>query len=163
MVILALLFIHILQNGMLTSMTQTITTGLEEQRELQFPDGSSARLLPQSRLTFQRKFSDSLRVIFLEGKINVDTHLNDRRPFAVITPGAAVTAFGPDSCSFTVWTSGDTTFVKANRGIVALQRVNGMPNSEVYVRPGMIGSTPKEGLNNWQPSHSQPITERQVY
>jgi transmembrane sensor len=74
-------------------------------------DGTVVSLNSDSRITYPEAFSDSARVVHLEGEAYFDVARDDNKPFIVVSKSIAVTAMGT---SFNISSFHDSEFIKVS-------------------------------------------------
>lgn len=74
--------------------TIEVATLAGEQKEIQLPDGSTVWLNACSKISYNEKFSDSLRNVTLTGEAYFSVVRNEHKRFVVITKNLSVTVLG---------------------------------------------------------------------
>ncbi|EPR69907.1 FecR family protein [Cyclobacterium qasimii] len=100
------------------------------------PDGSVAWLNAESKITYSEFFSDTLRLVHLEGMAYFDVAKDSLRPFVVSSDNVNVTALGT---AFTVrsYSSEDILSVALERGRVAVELIaENNVIDEIFLEPG---------------------------
>ena len=130
--------------------TVTVRTAAAEVRTVDLPDGSSVRLLGDSRLTWPSGAmdEDGQRRVEFEGSAFFDIVPSSRR-FLLVTPDAQVTVMGT---SFGARTAEDGTEVVLVEGSVRL-RGRQAPDRVVLLAPGQMSRITSAGV----PSEPMPV------
>ena len=110
-------------------MTKSTTKGLKSTVHLR--DGSKVMLNSESSIAYPQYFTDSSRVIYLEGEAFFEVARDKSRPFTVIANGISTTALGT---SFNINGRGDQCKVSLATGKVAVHQVNEQEN--YFLKPG---------------------------
>ncbi|SFB77901.1 protein of unknown function [Parapedobacter composti] len=135
---------------------------------LELPDGSLVHLNAGSRLEFPSAFSDSTRVVFLEGEAFFDVQEDEDRPFSVATGDITVQVLGT-SFNLQAYEAGAAQ-VALVKGKVRLEVVASgaqtelSPGMAAQLRPdGSLENTPfdAETVLGWQEGvyffHNEPL------
>lgn len=109
--------------------TKETTKGLKSTIHLR--DGSRVMLNSESKISYPKYFTDSSRVICLEGEAFFEVAKDKSRPFTVITNGVSTTALGT---SFNINGRGYQCKVSLATGKVAVHQVNEQEN--YFLKPG---------------------------
>lgn len=102
----------------------------------QLPDGSKVKLNAQSTLTYPITFTDTSRVLRLEGEAFFEVAEDQQRPFTVIAQGVATTALGT---SFNVKAYADeiaSIALVSGRVQVEFADASKANNQTFYLKPG---------------------------
>ena len=131
--------------------TVTVRTAAAEVRTVELPDGSSVRLLGDSRLTYPAGAmdEDGERRVAFEGRALFDIIPGTDR-FLLVTPDAQVTVLGT---SFSARTAGDGTEVVLVEGNLRLSGRRG-PDRAVLLAPGQMSRITSAGVP------SEPVSVR---
>lgn len=106
----------------------------------QLPDGSKVKLNAQSTLTYPATFTDTSRVLRLEGEAFFEVAEDQQRPFTVIAQGVATTALGT---SFNIKAySDETALISLLSGKVQVELADAaVANSQtLYLEPGELAT-----------------------
>ncbi len=110
-------------------MSKETTKGLKSTVHLR--DGSRVMLNSESKISYPRYFSDSNRVIYLEGEAFFEVAKDKSRPFTVIANDVSTTALGT---SFNINGRGSQCKVSLATGKVAVHQINEQEN--YFLKPG---------------------------
>lgn len=113
----------------LPMMIKETTKGLKSTVHLR--DGSKVMLNSESKISYPQYFTDSSRVIHLEGEAFFEVAKDKSRPFTVIANGVATTALGT---SFNINGRRNQCKVSLATGKVAVQQVDEQEN--YFLKPG---------------------------
>lgn len=105
------------------------TKGLKS--TVQLPDGSKVMMNSESKVSYPKYFSDSSRMIYLEGEAFFDVAKDKSRPFTVIANGISITALGT---SFNINGRGDQCKVSLATGKVEVHQLERDEN--YFLKPG---------------------------
>lgn len=109
--------------------TKETTKGLKSTVHLR--DGSKVMLNSESKISYPPYFSDSSRLIYLEGEAFFEVAKDKSRPFTVIANGVSTTALGT---SFNINGRGSQCKVSLATGKVAVHQLNDKEN--YFLKPG---------------------------
>ncbi len=123
--------------------TVTVRTAVAEVRTVELPDGSSVRLLGDSRLTYatDAMVEDGQRRVEFEGRAFFDIVPRSER-FLLVTPDAQVTVLGT---SFGARTAGEGTEVVLVEGSLRLSGRRA-PDKAVLLAPGQMSRMTSAGV-----------------
>ncbi len=93
------------------------STQYAETKSVTLPDGSEVRLNNDSRLTYNKSFSDGNRTVDLQGEAFF-TVVKNENPFVVKTDNASVVVLGTE---FNVWARNEETRITVREGKVSVQ------------------------------------------
>ncbi len=114
-----------------------ITERAETRQELALPDGSLITLNKDSRITYPKKFRESIRTIKLQGEAYFDVMHDAARPFIIQTQNAEIKVLGT---SFNVFCDDRNARVEV---FVETGKVQVTPTDQTYesliLEPGYIG------------------------
>lgn len=114
-----------------------VRSGFNEQKEVVFVDGSSAKLNYSSSISYQSNFTESERLVELNGEAFFSV-VKDGRPFKVKTKESTITVLGT---SFNIKNRDDVTNVYVNSGTVKVQNTD---TSFVILTKGMSSVVEKD-------------------
>ena len=102
----------------------------------QLPDGSKVKLNAQSTLTYPPTFTDTSRVLHLEGEAFFEVAEDQQRPFTVIAQGLTTTALGT-SFNVKAYTGDEASIALVSGKVqVALADASKTNNQTFYLKPG---------------------------
>lgn len=118
-----------------TASRTTVTAGADEQRVVEFDDGSTVRLVGAATLSYEPGMSTMAerRLTLARGRAYFDVVSRDDASFVVNTPAARAEALGTQ---FGVTTGGDTTEVVLVEGTVRVASDNEAEGEAVVLTPG---------------------------
>ncbi|MFD2937836.1 FecR family protein [Spirosoma flavum] len=118
----------------LTTPQRVIANLPGEHKQVVLPDGSVVQLNGRSTLTFTQQFSDTARVLFLEGEAFFEVTKDPKRPFTVWAGGVGTTALGT---SFNIRAlGGRPTKVSLLTGKVRVSPINKLLAGQWLLDPG---------------------------
>lgn len=112
----------------------TKETTIGKKTTIKLSDGSNIKLNHRSTLRFPEKFSDSRRVVYLDGEAFFEVARDEHRPFTVISNAISTTALGT---SFNIYSNQATNHVKVAlvTGKVKVEDTNG---NKVILEPSEL-------------------------
>lgn len=121
------------------------------------PDGSTVKLNAASKIEYLENFSDSLRIVYLEGEAFFEVANDSLKPFVVHTGAISVTALGT---SFNVSSYGEESqiAVALASGRVVVKEES--QRDKVYLEPGQLVEYRK---NNNRFSELKSFSAKSVY
>jgi ferric-dicitrate binding protein FerR (iron transport regulator) len=137
-----------------TSGLKTVATAHAQQKSVELPDGSVAKLNSGSKIQFPPSFSVSARYVMISGEAYFEvTH--DVRPFVVSTANARIRVLGT---KFGIWARNEETRVIVREGRVALQAMASPPETAVELTENQVSVCRK----NHQPEPPRTVDAEYV-